>query len=238
MAASGVIGLIFARGGSKGVPRKNLRPLAGKPLLAWAIECGLNCGLVDRVVVSTEDAEIAEVARRWGAETPFMRPAELAADDAPEWLAWRHAITSLRALPGYEPFTAMASIPATSPLREPQDLVNCVQALLTSDADAVVTMRPAARNPYFSQVVRQEDGLVRLVIPPQDAVVRRQDAPAIFDLTTVAYAARPDFVLSAPNLMSGRVRAVEVPEERAIDIDSELDFYLAECLMRRRLGEA
>lgn len=238
MAASGVIGLIFARGGSKGVPRKNLRSLAGKPLLAWAIACGQACPLVDRVVVSTDDPEIAAVARQWGAEVPFMRPDELAADNAPEWLAWRHAIASLRALPGYEPFTVMASIPATSPLREPQDLEACVRALLESDADAVVTVRPAVRNPYFNQVVLSQDGLARLVIPPQGAVFRRQDTPAIYDLTTVAYAARPDFVLSAPNLMSGRVRAVEVPEERALDIDTELDFYLAECLMRRRLGEA
>lgn len=234
-----VIGFIFARGGSKGVPRKNVRMLAGKPLIAWAIECGLTSRLVSRVVVSTDDQEIAEVARQWGAEVPFLRPAELAGDHAPEWLAWRHAIEAVRSLPEFPPLEVFAAIPCTSPLRAVDDLDACIEALLTSGADIAITVKDAARSPYFNQVLLDSAGMARLVIPPARAVNRRQDAPPVYDMTTVAYAARPDFVMQADSMFAGRAVAVQVPEERALDIDTEQDFAFAEFLMdRRRQGES
>ena len=124
-----IIGCIFARGGSKGVPRKNVRPLAGRPLIAYAIETALASRWIGRVVVSTDDAEIAAIARQYGAEVPFMRPAELARDDSPEWLAWQHAIRSLGEM------DALVSVPPTSPLRTVDDVDGCIQVLLESDAD-------------------------------------------------------------------------------------------------------
>ncbi len=229
-----VIGFIFARGGSKGVPRKNIRPLAGKPLIAWAIECGLASRFVKRVVVSTDDREIAEAARRWGAEVPFLRPAELASDNAPEWLAWRHAIESVRGLPEFPPLEVFAAIPCTAPLRAVEDLDACIEALLASGADIAITVKDAARSPYFNQVLLDSSGMARLVIPPDKAIARRQDAPPVYDMTTVAYAARPDFIMSAGSMFEGRVAAARVPEERALDIDTELDFAIAEFLMNRR----
>lgn len=232
-----VIGFIFARGGSKGVPRKNIRPLAGKPLIAWAIECGLASRFIERVVVSTDDQEIAEVARRWGAEVPFMRPAELAGDRAPEWLAWRHAIEAVRALPGFPPLEVFAAIPCTSPLRAVEDLDACIEALLARGADVAITVKDAARSPYFNQVLLDQAGMARLVIPPQKAITRRQDAPPVYDVTTVAYAARPDFIMRAGSMFEGRVAAALVPEERALDIDTELDFAFAEFMMNRRGAE-
>jgi N-acylneuraminate cytidylyltransferase len=227
----GVVGFIFARGGSKGVPRKNLREVAGKPLLARAVQAGLAARRVERVVVSTDDAEIAEAARAWGAETPFLRPAELAGDRSPEWLAWRHA---LEQVPETETFLC---IPTTSPLRLASDLDAAVERLEESGADLVVTVRPAARNPWFNQVVLGPDGMARRVMDSlglAGPVATRQEAPPVWDLTTVAYAARPAYVLAAEEMFQGRVAAVEVPEERALDIDTELDLAVADFLLRRR----
>jgi len=226
-----VVAFIFARGGSKGVPRKNIRPLAGKPLIAYAIETARACPSVSRVVVSTDDAEIARVAREFGAEVPFMRPAELASDQAPEWLAWQHAI---REVGRDGPLDVFLSVPTTSPLRAVEDVENCVRALLEGDADAVVTVRPAERNPYFNMVKLDARGYAQLVISPDAGVQNSQAAPKVYDLTTVAYAARPDFVLGAKSLFEGRVKTVLVPSERALDIDTLLDFEMAEFLMQRR----
>jgi len=160
-----VVGAVFARGGSKGVPRKNLRLLAGKPLIAHAIQSALVSEIIDRVIVSTDDVEIASVARQYGAEVPFMRPPELAGDESPEWLAWQHALRALseNGAPEIEVFV---SIPPTSPLRAIQDIDACVQALRESDADIVITVKPAERSPYFNMVSLDEGGNARLVIQP------------------------------------------------------------------------
>jgi N-acylneuraminate cytidylyltransferase len=175
------------------------------------------------------------VARAHGADVPFLRPAELAADDAPEWLAWRHAIGALQQPAGAPTIDVFVSVPPTAPLRSPGDVDRCVRALLEhADTDVVLTVSLAARSPYFNMVTVGDDGLARLVIPPPGAVHRRQDAPRVWDITTVAYAARPRFVLERDGLFAGRVRTVEVPPERAIDIDTELDLVVAECLLGYR----
>jgi N-acylneuraminate cytidylyltransferase len=226
-----IVGMIFARGGSKGVPRKNIRLLAGKPLIAYAIEAARNVRLIERIVVSTEDPEIAQIGRQWGAEVPFLRPAELAADDSPEWLAWQHAIRALEELSPTRRLDVLVCVPTTSPLRAPEDVEACIRVLLEGSADLVITVTPARRSPYFNMVVIEE-GYARLVNrPPAGHVFRRQDAPAVFDITTVAYAARRDYVLQASSPLEGTVKAVIVPESRALDIDSELDLKFAEFLL-------
>jgi N-acylneuraminate cytidylyltransferase len=224
---------IFARGGSKGLPGKNIRPLAGKPLIAWSIEHALAVKRIGRVIVSTDSEEIAAVARAFGAETPFIRPAELARDDSPEWLAWRHALKYVREEEGSLP-AAMVSVPATAPLRLPLDIEHCLDEFEKGSADMVITVSDAHRSPYFNMVKTNADGTVGLVIPPTAAISRRQDAPQVYDMATVAYVARPEFVLEHSAVFEGRVRAVNVPAERAIDIDTLLDFQMAECLMNLR----
>jgi N-acylneuraminate cytidylyltransferase len=205
--------------------------LAGKPLIAYAIEAARAVSLIDRIVVSTDDPEIAQVSRQWGAEVPFMRPAELASDDSPEWLAWQHAIRALEQLTPAQRVDILVSAPTTSPLRAPGDIEACIQLLLDSRADVVITVTPARRSPYFNMVAF-EAGYVRLVnASPANGIARRQDAPAVFDITTVAYAARRDYVLQASSLLEGKVKAVIVPESRALDIDSEMDLKFAELLM-------
>lgn len=227
------VGFIFARGGSKGLPGKNIRLLAGKPLIAWSIEQALAVNRIERIIVSTDSEEIAAVARAHGAEVPFIRPSQLAQDHSPEWMAWRHALEFLQQQEGRMP-EVMVSIPATAPLRLPLDLERCLDEYERGEADMVITVTAAHRSPYFNMVKMNEDGTVALVIPPQSGISRRQDAPVVYDMTTVAYVANPGFVLSRQGVFEGRVRAVIVPEERALDIDTLLDFQIAECLMGSR----
>jgi N-acylneuraminate cytidylyltransferase len=228
------VAITFARGGSKGLPGKNIALLAGKPLIAYAIETALHSALVDRVVVSTDDPEIARVAQAFGAEIPFMRPAELAQDRTPEWLAWQHAIREL----GLGASDVFLSIPTTAPLRSVEDVDACITCLRETDADVVITVTEAQRNPYFNMVTLNADSEARLVIQPSEAIAGRQAAPAVFDMTTVAYAARPSFVMSSAGLFEGSVRAVLVPRERALDIDTPLDLRLAELMLQGRESAA
>jgi CMP-N-acetylneuraminic acid synthetase len=225
-----VVAIIFARGGSKGLPGKNIRSFGGKPLIAWSIEHALAIKRVNRVLVSTDSDEIAVVALEYGAEVPFMRPAELAADDSPEWLAWRHALNYLRESTGELP-DVMVSVPTTAPLRLPQDIENCLNEYENHDADIVITVTEAHRSPYFNMVKTNADGSVGLVNPPQKAIARRQDAPIVFDMATVCYVVKPEFVMSHESTFEGRVRSVYVPTVRAIDIDTLLDFQIAEALL-------
>jgi N-acylneuraminate cytidylyltransferase len=227
------VAFIFARGGSKGLPGKNIRPLNGKPLIAWSIEHALAVKRIDRVIVSTDSDEIAELARQYGAEVPFMRPAELAGDNSPEWLAWRHALNYLRESMGTLP-EVMVSVPTTAPLRLPIDIENCLDEYEKGDADMVVTVTDAHRSPYFNMVKTNADGTVGLVNPPSSAIARRQDSPVVYDMATICYIAKSEFVMTHNSTFEGRVKAVKIPTERAIDIDTLLDFQIAECLLNIR----
>jgi CMP-N-acetylneuraminic acid synthetase len=228
---------VFARGGSKGLPGKNIKPLAGKPLIGHAIGVARACARIETVIVSTDDPAIADVARSEGAEVPFMRPAVLATDTAPEWLAWRHAIDWFERERG--PFDVFVSLPPTSPFRSLQDVESCIDALVSDPgADAAITVREAERSPYFNMVSLDPQGYAGLVIPPVGGIVRRQDAPRVYDITTVAYAVRPAYIHSADRLFAGAVRSVEVPAERALDIDTPYDFQLAQAIAMIRAGRA
>src|SRR3989304_557500 len=214
-----VVGFVFARGGSKGIPRKNLRCLAGKPLIGYSIETALQSRYIRRVVVSTEDEEIARVARQYGADVPFMRPAELATDSAPEWFAWQHAIRMINQGPSAEKIDVFVSLPATSPLRSPQDIDACVDLLMASNADAVITVTEAHRNPYFNMVVLDEKQTARIVMADQKKNCRGQDAPQVYDMTTVSKDLIPMIVIYVSRFVKIKVYDQTVPHERAIDID-------------------
>ncbi len=225
--------LICARGGSKGIPGKNLRLLGGRPLITWAIERSRAAKNVGRVIVSTDSDAVAAVARAAGADVPFLRPAALAQDDSPEWLVWRHALGVMKEAEGVYPDVLLVVSP-TAPLRAIEDLERCLEEYEKGGVDIVVTVTDAHRNPYFNMVKIQPDGSVSLVIPPDGLVQRRQDAPLVYDVTTVAYAADPEFVMTRDGLFDGRVRCVHVPVERALDIDTLLDLRIAECLLASR----
>ncbi len=223
------VAFIFARGGSKGLPGKNIKPLAGKPLIAHAIATARACPRLETVIVSTDDPAIAAVARDHGAEVPFLRPVHLAQDDSPELLAWRHAIGWFQRERGA--FDSFVSLPATAPFRAVADVEACLDRLHErDDTDIVITVCPAARSPWFTMVRLDPDGIAHMLLTSYQPIFRRQDAPPVYDITPVAYVARPAFVLSADRLFAGRVRTIQVPPEHALDIDTPWDFRLAECI--------
>jgi CMP-N-acetylneuraminic acid synthetase len=227
------VAFIFARGGSKGLPGKNILPLDGKPLIAWSIEHALTVERIDRVIVSTDSDEIATISKQYGAEVPFIRPANLAMDESPEWLAWRHALEYLKNDVGAMP-EIMVSLPATAPLRLAIDIENCLDEYEKGSTDVVITVTDAHRNPFFNMVKENPDGTFGIVNAPVLAIERRQDAPMVYDMATVCYVVNSDFIMSHDSIFEGRVRAVHVPIERAIDIDSLLDFQIAEVLLSNR----
>ena len=225
------VAFIFARGGSKGLPGKNLRALGGKPLIVWSILHAQSVKRIDQVIVSTDCHEIAAVAKRHGAIVPFLRPKELSSDTSPEWLAWQHGLNYFLEANGSLP-DIMLSIPATAPLRQPVDIENCLDEFLSGDADIVVTITDAHRSPYFNMVKMLDSGSLELAAKPNKAITRRQDSPTCFDMATVCYVARPEFILKSNSIFEGQVRGVHVPKERAIDIDTLLDFQIAEMLFK------
>ena len=227
------IACIFARGGSKGLPNKNIRDFAGKPLIAWAIEQALSLETIDEVIVSTDSSEIAKIARKYGAEVPFIRPSELAKDDSPEWLAWRHMLTYFLDKNGWLP-DAMLSIPTTAPLRLVSDIQKCLDAFEIGITDVVVTVTDANRSPYFNMVKLDSLGFAEIVIGKDNGITRRQDSPSVFDMTTAAYVVDAKFVMEHNSIFEGKVRAVYLPKERAIDIDTLLDFEFAEFVFQKQ----
>ncbi|MEX0333122.1 acylneuraminate cytidylyltransferase family protein [Vibrio tubiashii] len=219
---------IFVRGGSKGLPGKNIKPLAGKPLLEYSIETAKACSSISKVFVSTDDSDIEKIAISAGAEL-IERPGELATDTSVEWYAWRHAINWVQ--DKYGDFDHFISLPATSPLRSVEDVESSLVRLDQDSADICISVTPANRSPFFNMVTRTEQGTVELVNKPEGEVARRQDAPEVFDITTVVYATTPRFVLEHYGIFSGKVTSIEVPKHRAVDIDDIYDFKLAEAIV-------
>jgi len=225
---SKAIAFVFARGGSKGLPGKNIKPLCGKPLLQYSIECAQASELIDDIYVSTDDSDIAAVAKEHGAKV-IERPAELATDTSPEWLSWQHAVnwvTSERGL-----FDIFVSLPATSPLTTKDDANAAITQLKQANADICLAVTPSNHHPNFNMVTLGENKNVRLMQNSDNKVTRRQDAPQAYNITTCVYAATTDFVLRANGLFDGQTTAIEIPRERAVDIDDSIDFKFAELIM-------
>jgi CMP-N,N'-diacetyllegionaminic acid synthase len=225
-----VIATICARGGSKGLPRKNVLPFAGKALIAHSIEQALACPLIDGVYVSTDDDEIADVARRHGAQVPYRRPAELATDDSAKIPAIEHLVGHLERQ-GLAVATVIDLQP-TSPLRTQEDLVAAIG--LAGQAELIVTVTEPSHSPYYSLVEVQADGTLRLSKPAQFA--RRQDAPPVWGLNGAIYVWQRAALARAARdgFWSVSMRPSAMPRERSVDIDDALDFEWAEWLYRRR----
>lgn len=227
-----VIALICARGGSKGVPNKNIKVLGGKPLIVRSINQVKEIKEINKVIVSTDSKEIANIAVDAGAEVPFMRPIELAKDDAPEWLVWRHALENIKLLDGKYP-DILVIVPVTSPLRSVNDIKNCLFEYQKGNADIIITATDSHRNPYYNMIKINEEGLASLVIQPSEILTRRQDSPNVYDMSTVAYVTNPKYILEKQGIFSGKVRYVHIPIERALDIDTSFDFRIAELLLSK-----
>ena len=221
---------ICARGGSTGVPGKNIRPLCGKPLIAWTIEQALASGVADRVLVSTDSPEIADVARAFGAEVPFLRPAELATASAGKLPVIVHLVEWIEQQSG--PVARIIDLDPTSPLRDVADIQAC-DALLDAAADLVITAYESDKNPYFNMVEQKPDGSFERVCPPASEVLGRQSAPRVYAMNASIYAWHRHSL--RPSLWdAGRIRLHVMPRERSIDIDHPVDFDLVELLMNRK----
>lgn len=215
------------------MPGKNLRKLAGKPLIAHTIECARKARSLHRVVVSTDDPETAEVARRWGAEVPFTRPAHLATDTASKWHVFQHLVDTLEQMDN-EPIDVLVDLDIGAPLRHPADIDAAVALLQKGEVDVVVTAYEADRNPYFNMIQVSVDGYARLVNEQDKPVTCRQQAPRVFSLSPAVYAIRRGILNEVDHWSRARMKILEIPRARAIDIDSTLDFELVEYLMTRK----
>jgi CMP-N-acetylneuraminic acid synthetase len=224
------IALICARAGSKGLPGKNIKVLNGVPLIGWSIQTALKIDRISRIIVSTDSDEIAKIALRYGAEVPFIRPQNLSLDNSPEWLVWRHAINYLESSES-ENNLNLVVLPSTSPLRSTEDVNNCIDEFEKNEVDSVITVCEANRSPYFNMIKNSSEGFSSLVIQPEKEITRRQDAPKVYDITTVAYVVKSEFVKERNGIFEGKVKSVIIPPERAIDIDNILDFQFAEYLL-------
>lgn len=222
---------ICARGGSKGVKGKNLRTLLGKPLIAHSIEQARASGLFSRIAVSSDSDAILDVAREYGVDDLVKRPDDLATDQAAKLPVIRHCVAEVETATASQ-FPVIVDLDATSPLRSLQDIVDAVSLLEGSDADNVITGMPSRRSPYFNLVELDANGVARLSKAPASPIVRRQDAPACFDMNASIYVWRREVLFNAPTLFNARTRLLAMPESRSIDIDTEIDFRLVELLMQ------
>jgi CMP-N,N'-diacetyllegionaminic acid synthase len=225
-----VLGVIPARGGSKGVPRKNIRPLCGKPLLQYTVETALAARRLTRIVLSTDDAEIADVGRRCGIEVPFMRPAHLARDDTPMLPVVRHALRAIEAEDGR--FDAVCLLQPTNPLRSAESIDGCIALLEASGADAVMTVLPVPTeyNPHWVYV-RAPKGELLLSTGETQPVPRRQELPAAFHREGSVYVTLRDAVMEQRSLYGRRVFGYEVDPSRSINIDDASDWVRAEAML-------
>lgn len=229
---------ICARAGSKGVPNKNLRSLGGKALIAHSIDQAHRSGLFDAVVVSSDSSTILDVARKSGADMVIVRPTEFATDAAAKVPAIRHSVVSAEAATGKR-YETIVDLDVTAPLRWVADIVGAVQLLEDGDADSVVSAAPARRSPYFNIVELDDAGHVRLSKQLDEPIVRRQDAPASFDLNGSVYVWRRHALLHGLDVAIGMKTALFLmPPERSVDIDNEIDFLLVEALYARSLTAA
>ncbi len=230
--ASRVVGTICARGGSEGVPKKNIRLLQGKPLIAYTIQTAIRCRSLERVIVSTDDPEIREVALRYGAEAPFLRPAELSTNKVSKWPVLRHLVSFLQQKEGYS-CEIVVDMDPTCPLREASDIEACLVMLRDEIADTVITVCESNKNPYFNMVEYRGD-VVQLSKVPEHPVTCRQDAPPVYAMNASIYVIRRAFLMDKDGVFAGRTKAYIMPPERSVDIDRELDFEFVEFLMSRK----
>ncbi len=224
---------ICARGGSKGVANKNIRLMHGRPLVAWTIEQARASQLFDFLAVSSDSPDILQAAKDAGADMLVKRPDDLATDQAAKIPAIRHCVQSAEAHTSKQ-YDVLVDLDATSPLRFPSDIVGAVELLKQRNAPNVITGMSARRSPYFNLVEENARGAVNLAKPLEKPVVRRQDAPKCYDMNASIYVWRHDALFEDPAIFKPDTVLYVMPEERSIDIDSELDFKIVEMILAER----
>lgn len=230
-----VLALITARGGSKGIPGKNIKVLDGKPLLAWSIEAAVASSSVGRIVVSTDDEQVAEIGRAWGAETPFVRPTELAGDGSSHIDALVHAIEWLDANEGYRPEYVLTLQP-TSPLRTAADIDAACAIAEANDADAVVGVEETHHHPFLVRKIGP-GGRLEEFMRTDIEYLRRQDLPAAYALNGAIFLNRRESLLRDRTFEPTAAYPYVMPADRSMQIDTPWDWFLMERVMDARRGE-
>ncbi|MEN1989186.1 acylneuraminate cytidylyltransferase family protein [Paenibacillus hubeiensis] len=222
------LAVIPARGGSKGLPGKNIRLLNGKPLIVYSIEAALKSGCVTRVVVSTDDESIADVARHAGAEVPFLRPAELATDEAKSIDVLRHAVQFVEE--NGQQYDCILLLQPTSPLRRAGDIKEAMNQFLQSGADSLQSVTPARTHPYLLRL-RSDTGQMSPYVVAE-AHARRQDLTALYELNGALYLMKRDLLIKQEQIVGASNQGFVMPPERSVDIDTLWDFRLAEWMLQ------
>lgn len=226
-----ILATICCRGGSKGVPGKNIRELKGKPLIAYTIEAANHSSHIDDLIISTDDERIANIAKQYGANVPFMRPADLASDTASKWPVFIHAVETYEGLTG-KTVDYLVDLDVTVPLKTSGDIDGAINlALSDPSADVIITGYDPERNPYFNMMEVNKDGYAEIVKKGERPIVRRQDAPLVYSLTPAAYVVKKSALYEFEHWSKAKCKIHPIPRERAVDIDTEIDFKIVEFLM-------
>jgi len=236
-----VVGVITARGGSKGLPRKNILPLNGKPVIAYTIEAALKSGVMDKVIVSTDDKEIAEISKRYGAEVPFMRPAELATDTAHSIDVIEHAVNFIEQKEGKKA-DAVFTLQPTSPLRTAEHLKMAYKKFLESDVDCVVSVKKAYPPWWMLKKIGSDKNGKDIYGPFAELGnganahnLERQQLPPVYELNGAVYITRGDYMKKAHNVTNPHnCSIIEMSDEESYDIDSEVDLLVIERIIKKR----
>jgi CMP-N,N'-diacetyllegionaminic acid synthase len=229
-----VLCVIGARGGSQGLPDKNIKELLGKPLIAWTIEAALKTPEIDKVIVSSDSKNILSIAREYGAETPFLRPDFLSDSKVGKFDVWKHALDSCEKFYNEE-YEIFVDLDCTNPLRDVTDISNVIKQLRASiyrGVDTVFSICEARKNPYFNMVEILDNGALSMSKTLGPTVIRRQDAPPVYEHVASIYAMLPEKIKKKDHLLSGHSEGYDIGFEKSLDIDSEFDFKLVEYLMK------
>jgi CMP-N,N'-diacetyllegionaminic acid synthase len=232
-----VLCVIGARGGSQGLPGKNIRPLLGKPLIVWSIEQALATPEIDRVIVSTDSQAIAETARAAGADVPFLRPEDLSGPTVGKFQVWQHALTACEAHYS-ETYDVFIDLDCTNPLRDISDISAAIKQFSESSTrhvDAVFSVCEARKNPYFNLVEPNLKQALKMSKVTEDTIVARQAAPPVFEHVASIYVLAPYYLRRCNHLLEGHAEGYDIGQDKCFDIDSEIDFRIVEMLIREKV---
>jgi CMP-N,N'-diacetyllegionaminic acid synthase len=227
-----VLCIIPARSGSKAIPQKNIKLLCGKPLIAYSIAQALKINSIDRIIVSTDDEEIAQISKNFGAETPFIRPSHLSQDESSTLDVLLHTIEWCKKYENLS-YDIILLLHANAPLRNLEDIQKCIEILVDQNADNVFSVTPASNNPYFNMVEIKKNNNVSLI--KEGNFFSRQSAPPVYDMNSSIYTWWEDKLVEKKSIFLPKTRIHIMPRERSIDIDEPLDFRIAEMIMKERI---
>ena len=226
-----ILGAVFARGNSKGIKNKNLLKFKNKTLVGHAVDQGYKSKFIKKVYISSDSKKIINEAKKYKAIEPFKRPKSLSTDAAPHLKVWRHFVKYLKEKKIHADY--IVDIPTTSPLRNIDDINRCIKLAQKKKLDMVLTIVKSSKNPYFN-MLEKKGKKFKLIKISNIKIRRRQEAPKCFDMTTVCYVLKPNYIMKTKDVLSGKVGFINIPKERSIDIDDKIDYKIASILAKKK----